>query len=100
MNTIDREMIREAADLLRRASADADSGHFLGADWMAQSASWFERALGFRMLTVAEATVPVARDPGGRWRPIDTAGTVSPDPAPETPDEADEGETGPAEARL
>ena len=34
-----------------------------------------------------------------RWRPIDKDGNVAQDPAPEHPDEPDEGETGPPEMR-
>lgn len=32
-----------------------------------------------------------------RWRPIASDGTIDPEPAPETPDEPNEGETGPPE---
>jgi hypothetical protein len=35
-----------------------------------------------------------------RWRPINAEGEVSSDPAPENPDDQDEGETGPPEMRL
>jgi hypothetical protein len=38
-----------------------------------------------------------ARDNESRWRPIDSQGNISPNPAPENPDEPDEGETGPEE---
>lgn len=34
------------------------------------------------------------------WRPIDAAGNVSEDPAPEAPDDQDEGETGPEETNA
>lgn len=36
------------------------------------------------------------KQPATRWRPIDSAGNVAADPAPEPPD-YDEGETGPPE---
>ena len=35
--------------------------------------------------------------PESRWRPIDPQGNVDPKPAPETPDDPSEGETGPPE---
>lgn len=105
MNTVDREMLVEAAELLHRATALTRPGEVAVEQWNQQAASWMERALSLRMLTVDQATRRVdpaqARDGrAARWRPIDSAGNVAADPAPETPDDPDEGETGPPEASL
>lgn len=42
---------------------------------------------------------PEAGVPESRWRPIDSDGTVADEPAPEPPDDLDEGETGPPETQ-
>lgn len=134
MNTIDRQMLEEAAELLGN-TPPFQPGTVALEQWTQKVGAWMERALALRMLTVEQVTrrVPVGQGsdtgiaiwPGAtntipeqrlredprrtddprragteRWRPIDPAGNVSPDPAPETPDDPDEGETGPPEARL
>ena len=103
MNTVDREMIVEAAELLHRAAVLTRPGEVAVEAWAHNAADWMERALAMRMLTVEQATrrVTVRGDTNTpRWRPINAEGEVSPDPAPETPDDPDEGETGPAETTL
>lgn len=119
MNTVDRELIKEAADLLGH-TPPFQPGTVVLEQWIGRVGVWMERALALRAITVQEATRPVygpdhtgvAAWPGAtntvpsqrqtdpRWRPIDAEGTVDIDPAPENPDEPDEGETGPAEQQL
>ena len=88
VNSRDVEMIDRAADLLRAALND-------GA-WRPEAQQWLgDYDAQYAQADATAAAQEMSGPIGTRWRPIDNRAQVAKDPAPEPPDEPDEGETGP-----
>lgn len=86
MNSLDRELLEDAGVLLTRVMGGETEITGEINNWLARAA----RA-GIQPSSAKSGTTDT------RWRPIDKDANVAAEPAPEPPDDPDEGETGPPE---
>ena len=90
VNSLDRDLLDQAAELINAAAIRLQSGD----QWQVEAVRWLASAAAAGVKAPSKWG---GADVGSRWRPIDKDANVAPDPAPENPDDPDEGETGPPE---
>lgn len=96
VNSTDRELLDSALGLISNVDAPAEGWPNQAQEWRDTARRWLDQ-----YATVGgPAALPDSGPIGTRWRPIDKDAVVSPTPAPEPPDDPDEGETGPPETNA
>jgi hypothetical protein len=93
----DSVRLAQAGDLLAEAKALIEAQITAGNLHAGDDHDWARRASSWRTKEGRWAgRKPLLSGVDTKWRPIGLDGTIAANPAPELPDDPDEGETGPA----
>lgn len=95
MNSLDRDLLDQAAEILNTILSEESVATAISRDSRAEAIAWLAKA-------AAAGVNPPRRQPSDkplvtRWRSVSSDGQVALEPTPEPPDDPDEGETGPPE---